>query len=284
MLVSALTSGQIDVLSLKGPVLAQRLYGGLERRPFGDLDLLIRPEQAGQACSILSDNGYEDVTRHRKLFHFEFDRVLKSSKRIHVELHRRLIGYAVGDDHLAFGLAGSRGLSEWVWSRAIKAGDTWEMRRGDEFFYLCLHLAKHLIDERRHSVSGHPCSSLLLAMDLHLAIEQWNEDIDWDEFLENVDRFHLSRPVMLALRFVQRWYGAIPEEIEGFLRGVSPRMMKYFCSWAEEEHEFSDGPSIEIPHRLEMVVEAFQMADRWSDRIRILPMVLGESIRRGVQS
>jgi hypothetical protein len=57
-------------------------------------------------------------------------------------------------------------------------------------------------------------------------------------------------------------------------------MKKYFYSWAEEDQESRGDSSIGIPHRLEMVVEAFQMADRWSDRIKILPLVLGETIRR----
>ena len=48
----------IPVLPFKGPVLAVQAYGKLSLRPFSDLDLLVRPEDAPAACNLLLARNY----------------------------------------------------------------------------------------------------------------------------------------------------------------------------------------------------------------------------------
>ena len=86
------------------------------------------------------------------------------------------------------------------------------MHPGDEFFYLCLHLAKHLMPERGEAAQSSMCISVLPARDLHLATGQWGPKVDWLGFLANVDRFHLSVPVRNAIVFLFRWFECdVPE-------------------------------------------------------------------------
>jgi hypothetical protein len=53
----------IDYRLLKGPFLGQRFFGGVERRIFGDLDLLIRPDCLGETDALLIRAGFERRSR-----------------------------------------------------------------------------------------------------------------------------------------------------------------------------------------------------------------------------
>jgi hypothetical protein len=48
----------IEVLSLKGPVMAEALYGKMGLRPSGDLDLLVQPQDFARAQTLLTDLGF----------------------------------------------------------------------------------------------------------------------------------------------------------------------------------------------------------------------------------
>jgi len=58
-IVTHLESAGIKVLPYKGPTLAETLYGEVTRRQFGDLDVLIRPEDVTKAKAALRDLGYK---------------------------------------------------------------------------------------------------------------------------------------------------------------------------------------------------------------------------------
>lgn len=64
-LQEALTDAGIPVLILKGAVLAQRLYGGLDRRPQYDLDVLVPRAAAGAARRVMLGAGYKLVRRYQ---------------------------------------------------------------------------------------------------------------------------------------------------------------------------------------------------------------------------
>ncbi|MEM1111602.1 MAG: nucleotidyltransferase family protein [Pseudomonadota bacterium] len=277
-LLAAMAEAGIKAIPMKGPVLAQRLYGGLHHRPFVDLDILVQPHQLDHARALILDAGFQDVSRNPRQFHLEFSRTNRSGSHVYVELHRRLIGYAIGGDHLAFGIAGSKGFSEWCWERAAPANDYWQMAEGDELLYLCLHLAKHLITERKLASSGLACSSLLLARDIQLALAQWN--FDPNEFLATVERFHLTVPVGMALAFTFRWFECESTTLHELASQLTSRQSARFLDWADDIGTKSKKSEIQVNNRLRMVLEAFAMADRWSDKLKILPMVAGEYFNR----
>ncbi|MEM1111603.1 MAG: nucleotidyltransferase family protein [Pseudomonadota bacterium] len=151
--------------------LAERLYGGIRHRSSVDLDILVQLSDVAGARNVLIESGFQDVSRNQRMFHLEFSRLTKSGVNVHVELHRRLIGYAMDGDHLAYGIAGSRGLTEHCWKRTARCAEHWQMRPAVELLYLCLHLTEHLMIERGVASSGVMCSSLMLARDIQLAID-----------------------------------------------------------------------------------------------------------------
>lgn len=83
----------IEVLAYKGPAMAIQIYGDLSLRSFVDLDLLIRPDDAASAGSVLTTRGYHphlDLTPAQELmlFRSECDRVyLREGRNIVLELH-----------------------------------------------------------------------------------------------------------------------------------------------------------------------------------------------------
>jgi hypothetical protein len=56
--VELLASRGIDVMLLKGSALAYTTYASFADRPMGDLDLVLRPEQAREAWSLLQTRGW----------------------------------------------------------------------------------------------------------------------------------------------------------------------------------------------------------------------------------
>ncbi|GAB5560617.1 MAG: hypothetical protein SynsKO_22640 [Synoicihabitans sp.] len=57
----ALTAENIPWLTIKGPVLATSLWGGPEKRHAGDIDIVIRPEDAAKVDALLRSTGYQRI-------------------------------------------------------------------------------------------------------------------------------------------------------------------------------------------------------------------------------
>jgi hypothetical protein len=61
----------IEVLSLKGPVMAEALYGRMGLRPSDDLDLLVQPQDFARAQALLTDlgfNAFQEVDDYHQPF------------------------------------------------------------------------------------------------------------------------------------------------------------------------------------------------------------------------
>lgn len=85
-----LESEQVWSLILKGPPLAERVFGGLDRRVIGDIDLLVEPHNLEKAIGLLKNEQYFAVSEEQVLFdriqshHIE---LFNSSRNILLELH-----------------------------------------------------------------------------------------------------------------------------------------------------------------------------------------------------
>lgn len=129
-LLAKFAQHKIEVIPLKGPLLAEALYGDITMRPFADLDLLVRTDDFSRAELLLLDNGW--VARsaaddyHRG---FLRDRML-------VELH--------------FGVASPQSFPFYVqgaWDRStastFRSQPIRVMSESDRALHLCLHGLKH---------------------------------------------------------------------------------------------------------------------------------------------
>lgn len=87
--VQAFQANGIRVLVLKGPILGKELYGDISLRTSKDLDILVPPQDLGQADEIMRELGYIAVEpadlkrRHHSTY-------VHPSKETEIELHWRL--------------------------------------------------------------------------------------------------------------------------------------------------------------------------------------------------
>ncbi len=66
-LLAKFAGHKIEVIPLKGPLLAEVLYGDITMRPFADLDLLVRDNDFGRAELLLQDAGWVARSAARRL-------------------------------------------------------------------------------------------------------------------------------------------------------------------------------------------------------------------------
>ncbi len=58
-IMKLLKANEVEALAFKGPVLAQRAYGDITLRQFGDLDILVKKEAIYKIYTLLKSQGYE---------------------------------------------------------------------------------------------------------------------------------------------------------------------------------------------------------------------------------
>jgi hypothetical protein len=138
----------IPVISLKGPWLAERLYGDAALRSCRDLDLLVHRSDLARAEALLLNLGFATMGR-RDDYHRPWHR-----NGIIVELHHDV------ENPLAFDFA-----IDAAWDRSELS----EFRQiparllapPDELLYLCLHGVRHRFERLNH------------ILDLKLAFRRW---------------------------------------------------------------------------------------------------------------
>ena len=133
----------MPALPFKGPVLAASIYGNLALRQFGDLDILIREQDAERAREILLSNGYRRFTQisaaHAAAFHRarKVYELVRQDEKVLVELH-----WAITSWTFFFPLN-----PEHLWER-LETGSFEDtpvrtLPPEDLLLILCVHGAKH---------------------------------------------------------------------------------------------------------------------------------------------
>ncbi len=154
---------------LRGPALAEHLYGNIGTRQFGDLDLLVHKRDVPQVSAILRGLGYAEIDR-RPGFAREFSYTLEYFKDRH--------GWIIVEPHwsIAYPPYADRFDMESVWKRCIRgrvAGvEAWRLEREELLLHLCLHLAHR---------NGTAPLLWFYELDRFIALEQ--DTLDWLQFL-----------------------------------------------------------------------------------------------------
>jgi hypothetical protein len=188
-------SDGIDVMTLKGPVLAETVYPDPALRPFSDLDLLVRPSDRRRADAALRGLGYTPLAdEHSWDFDIAFDgaTVYESPGGVRIDLHWALLTEArYAWRHLE---AGS------VWQRATPITLAGERALGLAPEDLVLHLATHFAVH--HSLTG-----LLRQWDLALVLAQTS--LDWPRLLARAEAWRVRRALFFALRGVAEAFASV---------------------------------------------------------------------------
>jgi hypothetical protein len=187
-LLDRFQTADVPVLVLKGPVLAQLLYGDPTARSYSDLDILVRQNDAPRAARVLEENGYRlqtpfvwtslpDLISRNKELNFVHE--------IGVDVD---LQWAVGPSGFPF-----RFDPEVLWSSMtvieIAARGVPTLNSDCLLLYLCVHGAVHAWSNRAW------------VRDLERLIVQRREtgqDLDWSGVLELAQRTGCLRPVLLG--------------------------------------------------------------------------------------
>lgn len=159
-LQGAFAAAGIPVLLLKGAVLAQRLYGGVDRRPQYDLDVLVRRAHTRQAVRVMRGVGYTRVRRYQHAASLR-------RRPVEVDLHwalRSAPAYAIDDQR--------------VWDEAVPVtfGDVNARTLSDD--HLLLLMACSVAED-----NGRGVAKLKQLCDLWLLVRELDEVFDWDAWL-----------------------------------------------------------------------------------------------------
>lgn len=156
----------IPIIPLKGTHLARRLFGALDARRCGDIDILVPEENWDIAYDLLMDYGYRPMASprpgvQRHAFHGVPLLRVANGRGFVVELHRQLSDPRfLTIDHAA------------LWRRAltegVRDGYTYELPTEELLLFLALHLPKHDL------------GLLRLLADIDHLVSAERMTIDWD--------------------------------------------------------------------------------------------------------
>jgi hypothetical protein len=206
-LVEAFERSGIPFVLLKGEALSRAFYPEDGLRPYGDIDLLIRPASYKTVRDILMGFGFQLrqptlETEKRELFgEVEFDR--KGHRVLTVDLHWDTLMASWGPPSL-MGDASTWGSLE----RIECGGRLVPVMGGDSLIlFLCVHFAFH-----------HVLDGLILLCDLFLVLRRDAHRIDWDRLVLMARHYRCLQAVYYALTSAQRLLGAqIPSVVFEYL-------------------------------------------------------------------
>ena len=199
---------EINTLFMKGPILAQHLFGDISLRTSKDLDLLIPLDQLEKAQRILEGLGYEQVEALESLFNewkwrFKDISFYHPEKEIQVELHWRLNDWPAKEPSF-----------KELWSRRrvsnVIQQPCYFLGEGDLFYYLVTHGARH------------GWFRLRWLMDVQKLIEQ---SMDWQalyHLFKKYNNVNLAGQAILLASQLNGW--EIKDEMKPFLSNRSRKI------------------------------------------------------------
>jgi hypothetical protein len=185
-----LSEARIDALALKGPVLGAMLYASPALRPFGDLDILVRPRDLPRARAVIESIGYRSplAAAPGTIHAWQGAMLLRADGRTPIDLHWRLgirrFGSPVGiDDAFARAAHVSAG---GLPVRTLSPTDT--------ALSAVLHAAKH--------------SWSNLEIVLALACLLTHQDVDWNDVWRGLQRIGMRPAGAVSAALAAGLFGA----------------------------------------------------------------------------
>jgi Uncharacterised nucleotidyltransferase len=246
--LEAFREEKIQVIALKGAVLAETVYSNRALRPMSDIDLLVREIDLAQVETKLLDLGYrfDASTKERRRkhdYHFVFTKSGDIKIEIHWHLQRPVAPFRIDIDDL--------------WKRAqsttLAGAEAFALSPEDLLLHLCQHMHKHKL------IGG-----IRPLYDIAHVAEYYKSAIDWAEFRARSDQWEISPYVYLALYLAKELLDArIPRS---FLDGFEPAGFdRAIIDWAKER--FLDCEYSPISHNL---VQLCWKGHRFGDRLAAL--------------
>ena len=165
-----LAAAGIPVIVLKGAALSELVYSDIGLRPMGDLDLLVRPEQADRAVSTLREAGYQRASKPElrsgfdRQFHIEVQLRAPTPFMNQVDIHWQMIAPLFTNRHVDLSA---------VWERAVPVSLV-----GQPAY--TLSAADWVLHQAAHAFYKHRRIRLLDLFDLDRLIRYLGTRLDWE--------------------------------------------------------------------------------------------------------
>lgn len=194
-LFERLRLARVEFILLKGPVLAEIVWGHLGIRAFGDVDLLVSEGAIEAAAAVLKAEGFEEGE-----LPLAYERVfLHRARSLKVELHSRLVSQGFLP----------RFETRYAWPPVevtlAGIGRVPTLREEYHFIFAAVHAAKHLLE------FFFPPSPIV-RLGLYVEIARWagRRELDWDRILADCDEMGCRRAMLHAPACARAWFGWTP--------------------------------------------------------------------------
>lgn len=212
-IVNALNNHKIDFIPLKGIVLIPTIYNDLGIRSMTDIDILVKEIDVERSKNLFLELGWKIRDEHEIS---DFVEKISDSQHpytfvkntvkieLHNKIHSGLSSYSININH--------------YWERSIPIdfldSHSFVFSRTDFLQHLCIHLHKHLINEKQMSIK-HFC-------DIREFILKYSSEINWNELVSTSSQYKCSVEVREILSISSIYFNApIPENIIKEMDGVS---------------------------------------------------------------
>lgn len=184
-LLAKLSDAEIDHVLMKGYVVRD-YYPVPELRTFGDVDILIKPEDREKCHKLMLEQGFSVKTDWEPVYSYYNNNEL-------YEMHTELMEIDVSDK------ADYKGYFRKVWEHTVKTDEhEFEPTPEFHFIYLLTHIAKHI------NGAG---AGIRMYLDLALFIKHFGDSIDWTFVKSELEAIKLSDFANAALNVVEKCFG-----------------------------------------------------------------------------
>jgi hypothetical protein len=208
-IIDGLNDLSVDVISLKGPIASEEIFGDIGIYPSGDLDILVRIEDMGETCQYLESIGYclvdQAFVAYRDYFIHERYHISFSNGRYVIEPHWNLF-YRYFTTPPEFW---------WDESITISSGGRKYLSLSPEknVLYNAFRLFSKVFSELR-----------FLAM-LAEIVHRYEKELDWGKLFLYAKEYKFENLLRLTMRLSRDLLGAPVPEDRAEIRGLVPHML-----------------------------------------------------------
>jgi hypothetical protein len=250
--ISALLENNgVSIIPWKGPILAAAAYGNVALRQFGDLDILVREQDAMRAKDLLLASGYRPLypqPAEQEAAYYALRKVyelVRQDGRVVVELH-----WAITSRTFPFPLDPA---SLWAEAENVSLEGTPVRNLGPEDLLLVLsvHGAKH------------HWGKLMWICDIAEVVRSYADKVDWSRLRTRARSLGATRILALALFLARDLLGAaVPEDV---WRRVQAEPKVAWLAGEVKSVLFSGGGTLMAVERPAFYI---QLRERAQDRMR----------------
>jgi hypothetical protein len=233
-LLAAFTQQKIDVLVLKGALLAPTVYAEAALRPMNDIDLLFRPEDMFKVGPVLENLGYQGkhkaadqgpgVTKHLSTYRRAGDAASTPNPYLSAGGDRMVEPHGSLEESW-FGLKVD--ITPGVWERAVPLSlhgqPAYRLSTSDMLLHLAVHATFHVI-------MG--ASVFVQLYDIKQVVEVWPVELNWSLVLNLTRKAKAQAFVYAGLYWAKTLYrAAIPDApLIALEKECSPNLVAYVQS------------------------------------------------------